>query len=199
MNEIKVLSKERGKVEATELAVGARLKAVRLKSGLSQRELAKRADVTHATVSLIEQESHAPSLASLHRILSAIPISLADFFALPTIQKNVLIYKSEDDLAIIQRGAVDLRALGAERRDKKLQMFHERYEAGADSGEVPYIHDGETAAIVIEGEVELIVDGETHRIGAGGGFQIFSNQPYKIRNAGSIRAVISCSCTPPML
>ena len=69
--------------DTSTLAVGARLRSVREQSGMSQRELAKRAGVTNATISLIEQESHAPSLASLHRILNAIPISMAEFFALP--------------------------------------------------------------------------------------------------------------------
>src|SRR5690606_34733103 len=76
--------------EASALAVGDRLRGVREGAGLSQRELAKRAGVTNATISLIEQEKHAPSLASLHRILNAIPISLAEFFALPTTRQTAL-------------------------------------------------------------------------------------------------------------
>jgi hypothetical protein len=39
---------------------------------------------------MVEQEAHAPSLASLPHILAAIPISLADFFALPTSRRDVL-------------------------------------------------------------------------------------------------------------
>ena len=46
--------------EASDLAVGARLKAVRIREGLSQRELAKRSGVANATISLIEQKRHAP-------------------------------------------------------------------------------------------------------------------------------------------
>ena len=51
--------------EAAELDIGARLRSVRERAGLSQRELAKKAGVTHSTISLIEQEAHAPSLAAL--------------------------------------------------------------------------------------------------------------------------------------
>jgi DNA-binding XRE family transcriptional regulator len=84
------IARKRARSQASDLAVGARLKAVREKAGMSQRELAKRAGVTNTTVSLIELEAHAPSLASLHRILAAIPISIADFFAIPTSQQNIL-------------------------------------------------------------------------------------------------------------
>lgn len=57
-----------------------RLKLLRELAGLSQRELAKRAGMTNSTISTIEQGQVSPSLQSLERILSAIPISLSDFF-----------------------------------------------------------------------------------------------------------------------
>src|SRR5690349_12097921 len=168
---------------ATALGVGARLKAVREQAGLSQRELARRAGVTNVTVSLIEQESHAPSLASLHRILTAIPITMADFFALPVTKQDILFY-DHDDLAVVTRGSADLRVLGAERRDKKLQLFFERYAPGANTGDEPIVHDGETAAVVVQGSVELEVGGQRRRIKSGGGFQLLGKQPYRLTNIG---------------
>ncbi|MFA5957641.1 helix-turn-helix domain-containing protein [Hyphomicrobium sp.] len=191
-------AKVRAREEASELAVGSRLRAVREAAGLSQRELAKRAGVTNATVSMIEQETHAPSLASLHRLLAAIPISLADFFALPVSQKNALFY-DENDLAVVSRGAADLRVMGSERREKKLQMFLERYKPGAGTGEDPIIFDGETAVIVIEGTIEVEADGDVRRLTKGGGYQLFGRVPYKLRNVGKTVAVIACACTPPII
>jgi transcriptional regulator with XRE-family HTH domain len=183
---------------AVALGVGARLKAVREQTGLSQRELARRAGVTNVTISLIEQENHAPSLASLHRILTAIPISMADFFALPTTKQDVLFYE-HDDLAVVVRGTADLRVLGAERRDKKLQLFFERYAPGASTGESAIVHDGETAAVVVQGSVELEVGGQRRRINAGGGFQLLGKQPYRLTNVGRQTAVVVCACTPSLV
>ncbi|AQT59343.1 helix-turn-helix domain-containing protein [Cellvibrio sp. PSBB023] len=60
---------------------GVRLKLLRELAGFSQRELAKRAGVTNSSISTIEQGQVSPSVQSLVRILSAIPISLPDFFA----------------------------------------------------------------------------------------------------------------------
>lgn len=183
---------------AVALGVGARLKAVREHAGLSQRELARRAGVTNVTVSLIEQESHAPSLASLHRLLTAIPITMADFFALPVTKQNVLFYE-HDDLAVVTRGSADLRVLGAERRDKKLQLFFERYAPGASTGDEPIVHDGETAAVVVQGSVELEVGGQRRRINSGGGFQLLGRQPYRLTNAGRQTAIVVCACTPSLV
>ncbi|MDX2307111.1 MAG: helix-turn-helix domain-containing protein [Hyphomicrobium sp.] len=191
-------AKVRARAEASDLGVGARLKAVRETAGLSQRVLAKRAGVTNSTISLIEQEAHAPSLASLHRILAAIPISLADFFALPVSQKSALFYQAKD-LAVVSRGAADLRVLGSERRDKKLQLFIERYEPGAGTGADPIVYDGETAAVVIQGVIEVEAAGETRRISAGGGYQLFGSVPYSLRNVGKSVAVVACACTPPII
>lgn len=185
-------------MQAGDLGVGARLKLVREAKGLSQRELAKRAGVTNATISLIEQEAHAPSLASLHRILAAIPIALADFFALPMSQKNALFYQA-GDLAVVTRGATDMRVLGSERRDKKLQLFIERYAPGAGTGADPIVFEGETAAVVIKGCIEVEAGGETVRIEEGGGYQLFGNVPYRLRNAGKSVAIVACATTPPML
>jgi len=188
----------RSSADASAAAVGARLKAVREAAGLSQRELAKRAGVTNATVSTIEQEAHSPSLASLHRLLAAIPISLAEFFALPVSQKNALFYDKEA-LAVVTRGAADLRVLGSERREKKLQMFIERYKPGAGTGADPMVYDGETAVIVLEGTIEVEADGEVKRLTAGGGFQLFGRVPHRVRNVGKTTALIACACTPPII
>ena len=192
------IARKRARSQASDLAVGARLKAVREKAGMSQRELAKRAGVTNTTVSLIELEAHAPSLASLHRILAAIPISIADFFAIHTSQQNVLFYDAAD-LAVVTRGAADLRVLGSERRDKKLQLFIEHYQPGAGTGNEPLAHAGETAAIVIKGTIEVVVGGEKRIITSGGGYQLFGNQPYRLRNVGKTVAIVACACTPPMI
>lgn len=188
----------RSRKEAADLDVGARLRAVRDRAGLSQRELAKKAGVTHSTISLIEQEAHAPSLASLHRILSAIPISIADFFALPTSQQNVL-FNDADDLAVVTRGEADLRVLAAERRDKSLQMFIERYQPGAGTGDEPIAHEGETAAVVLRGMIEVRVGDTIRVLRRGGGYHIIGKQPYMLRNVGKIVAVVACACTPPMI
>src|SRR6516164_232150 len=60
--------------------IGKRLKECRLKQGLSQRSLAKRAGVTNGLISQIEQNSISPSIASLKKILDVLSMSLADFF-----------------------------------------------------------------------------------------------------------------------
>ncbi|TVU70668.1 helix-turn-helix domain-containing protein [Cobetia crustatorum] len=63
-----------------ERTLGERLRALRIRHGLSQRELAKRAHVTNSTISQVEQNAVSPSVSSLNKILDVFPISLSDFF-----------------------------------------------------------------------------------------------------------------------
>lgn len=61
--------------------VGARLRRLRERHGLSQRELAKRAGVTNSTISLIEQNRVSPSVASLSKVVGGLPMTMAEFFS----------------------------------------------------------------------------------------------------------------------
>ncbi|MGY2498892.1 helix-turn-helix domain-containing protein, partial [Klebsiella pneumoniae] len=56
--------------------IGHRLKAVRTKAALSQRELAKRSGVTNGFISQIEKNQVSPSVSSLRKVLEGIPMSL---------------------------------------------------------------------------------------------------------------------------
>ena len=62
--------------------IGGRLRFIRARQKLSQRELAKRSGVTNSTISLIESNQMNPSVGALKRILDGIPMGLAEFFAL---------------------------------------------------------------------------------------------------------------------
>ena len=54
--------------------VGARLKALRMERNLSQRDLAASSGVTNGMISMIEQNKHSPSVATLNRITDALGI-----------------------------------------------------------------------------------------------------------------------------
>lgn len=68
--------------------VGERLQSIRKLKGLSQRELAKRAGVTNSTISMIEKNSVSPSISSLRKVLSGIPMSMVEFFSKKYFKKN---------------------------------------------------------------------------------------------------------------
>src|SRR5690606_37571201 len=77
-----------------ELAIdmGYRLRLIRERNGLSQRELAKRAGITNSNISMIEQGLVSPSINSLAKVVSGIPMTLAQFFACDQVDMGQVVY-----------------------------------------------------------------------------------------------------------
>ncbi len=186
--------------------VGARLKAVRKSNGLTQRQLAARAGVTNGLIAMIEQNRSSPSVASLKRILDAIPMTFSAFFAAEPLAEDKAIHRAHELREINparlfpvgpdQKGMMSLRQVGDASRHS-LQLLHEVYEPGADTGEELYSHDGEEAGLVIEGELELTIDGAVELLRPGDAYLFDSRKPHRFRNAGPARCVIVSACTPP--
>ena len=183
--------------------IGHKLRTIRKLRGLSQRELASRAGLTNGTISLIEQNKTSPSVASLKCLLDAIPISMAEFFvtfedANPT--KYFYTAQEFTEIAPMQSDGnpqlLSLRQLG-NTQNHTLQVLHERYAPGSDTGPEFLSHDAEEAGVVIKGQIEITVDAEVRVIGPGGGYLFNSRLPHRFRNIGDVECEIISACTPP--
>lgn len=177
-----------------ELAVdmGLRLRLIRERNGLSQRELAKRAGITNSNISMIEQGLVSPSINSLARVLSGIPMTLAQFFACDPLDVGTVVYTaaSLEQQQITTAGGVIKQAVAAEKPQRKLDMLREFYPAGCDTGAEPLRPSTEVSAIVIGGELELTVGMHVHQLHTGDAFYLVPQQPYRIRNRGAQEAIL---------
>lgn len=185
--------------------IGTRLKAVREARGMSQRELAGRAGLTNGTISLIEQNKSSPSVASLKSVLDALPMTLSEFFSeVESIQTPKYFYAASEftELSPQQIGlggeavGVSLRQLGSAARNS-LQVLHERYPPGADTGPELLQHEAEEAGIVISGIIEVTVADQVRVLNPGDGYIFDSRLPHRFRNIGDSECVVISCCTPP--
>jgi transcriptional regulator with XRE-family HTH domain len=181
---------------AREFELGRRLRALRLRAGLSQRRLAELAQVSNATVSMIEADKVSPSVSGLRQILGALGISIGDFFAAPEHEPDQVVFRA-GELTEIAGGAVSYRQVGANLTGRTLQMLHERYRPGAQSGPKMLSHQGEEAGLVIKGRLALEVDGARYDLGEGDAYLFDSRKPHSFRNSGDGELVIVSACTPP--
>lgn len=172
--------------------IGLRLKLIRERNGLSQRELAKRAGITNSNISMIEQGLVSPSINSLARVLSGIPMSLAQFFACDPLDVGVVVYSAESLMQQQITTAVGVRQqiIANEKHQRKLDMLREIYPVGCDTGAEPLRPATEFSAIVVAGEVELTVGMQIHQLCVGDAFYLVPQQPYRIRNRGTAEAVL---------
>jgi len=177
--------------------VGSRLRYLRDMHGLSQRELARRAGLTHGTIGSIERDAISPSVGSLRKILDSFPMTLSEFFALnPEIETQV--FFSQDELMEVGGGGISLRQVGHNLKNRPLQLLLERYEPGAETAKAPYSHVGDEGGVVIQGQVEVTVGGSTRVLGPGDGYLFSSRLPHKFRNVGKGVAVVVSANTPPV-
>ena len=176
--------------------VGARLRLLRTQKGLSQRELARRAGVTNATISLIESNQMNPSVGALKRVLDGVPIGLSEFFAFSPEMERRLFFRA-DELLEIGKGPISYRRVGGSLVERRLQILKESYEPGADTGRVPLVHEGEEGGIIVRGRLEVTVDGQRRILSAGEAYFFESRLPHRFRNVGDGVCELISACTPP--
>nr|WP_315899391.1 MULTISPECIES: cupin domain-containing protein [Leisingera] len=190
-----------------EFDVGARLRELRTQFGLSQRQLADAAGVPHGQISMIETNKSSPSVASLRKILGGFGISMSEFFEpeaaanhqpffTPSELRDLtsLLYQDSDP----SRRRIAIRQVG-DAKAHGLQILHERYEAGADTGNSMIEHEAHEGGIVILGELEVTVGSEIRVLKAGDAYLFNSREPHRFRNISDRPAEVISACTPPYL
>ncbi len=158
--------------------------------------MARRSGVSNATISLIESGKLNPSVAVLKSILDGIKMDLGAFFAQENADPEPLVYRSQDLLEIGQ-GKISFRQVGRDLEGRSVQILHERYAPGADTGKLSLHHEGEEGGVVIRGQLELTVDGERHVLGPGDAYYFKSTRPHRCRNIGTEECEIVSACSPP--
>jgi len=188
--------------------IGARLNAMRLAAGLSQRQLADRAGVPHAQISNVEKNKVSPSVSTLRKILSGLGVSMADFFEPERTLPTGPFFEADQLVDLTSKvaanaigdgpGRMMFRQIG-DARGHNLQILHEVYEPQADTGETLLQHASSEGGFVVEGELEVTVGNEVRVLKAGESYLFDSRIPHRFRNVSARRTVVISACTPPYL
>lgn len=180
--------------------IGDRLRAVRKEAKLSQRELAKRAGVTNSTISMIEKNKVSPSVGSLKKVLSGIPMSLLEFFVTEEEQAAPpVVYRAHELSTIEAESGINWKLYGRGYPGRKMAVMEETYPPGADTGKESFQHEGEEAGVIIAGQLEITVDGTAHVLAKGDGYYFDTRRPHRFRNPFDQDCVLISSLTPPKL
>jgi transcriptional regulator with XRE-family HTH domain len=178
--------------------VGKRLRDLREQHQLSQRELARRAGLTHGTVSLIEKNKISPSVGTLRQILDSLQLSLSEFFAdeAPADQQYFFHY---DELVNVGSGGVTLLQVGKSLKGRPLQVLLEFYPPGSATAPAPYrTAGGEEGGVVVRGEIEATVGDEVRLLKQYDAYLFPTTMPHRLRNISDEECIIVSATTPPV-
>ena len=179
-----------------DVQIGQRLKEIRLRLGVSQRQLARVSGVANATISQIEAGKLNPTVSLLKKVLDGIPISMSEFFA-DDVQFAERIFFRADELTEIAEGGVSYRQVGAKLHNKSIQLLKECYQPGAGTGRHALRHEGEECGLILSGRLEVTVADQVAVLTAGDAYYFRSDQPHQFRNAGAEPCELISACTPP--
>ena len=108
--------------------IGKNIVQLRKEHGLSQRELAERAGITHSAISSIENAKVSPSVSSLQKIVNVFSLSLSEFF---TFEKpasdEVKVVVTPDDLVEMGSESVSMKLVTNGSKDQVIGFLSEEY------------------------------------------------------------------------
>lgn len=176
--------------------IGQRLKHIRMRLGMSQRQLARVSGVANATISQIEAGRLNPTVSMLKKVLDGFPISMSDFFADDSEAADRIFFRA-DELTEIADGGVSFLQVGANLHNKTLQLIKECYQPGAGTGKHAMTHEGEECGIVLKGRLQVTVGDQSAILRAGDAYYFKSNQPHTFSNPGNEPCELISACSPP--
>lgn len=166
---------------AHEFDPGRRLRQLRLELGLSQRELSRRAGMTNANLSMIEQGRVSPSLQTLERILRAIPISLEEFFRAGAVISPT-IFTAAEQIRITHPGVELFVATDAGFAGQPT-VVRGLLSPGASFSDSPaFPKNSWLSGVVAQGQLILILEEAKWTLGAGDAFQFHRNRSFRLEN-----------------
>jgi transcriptional regulator with XRE-family HTH domain len=160
------------------LGLGEKLKSLRQACGLSQRALAQLAGLTHGNLSHIEQGKISPSVLTLEKILTALQIPIASFFAM---QEPVCVVPAAQWAVTTDAGVhwVSMEVVAAQ---APTYLVVHSLQPGAAQSRDFLRHRGVIAGCVMSGRIELRLDDTPHQLVAGDGFYFSHLRSFRLIN-----------------
>ena len=176
--------------------IGGRIREERTKAGISQRELARRLDLSASLISQLEKGVSKPSVGTLYAIVTELDLSLDGLLrgndASPTAQSgngdttaaNPLVHPNE-------RRGIDLDS-GVRWEEltpspeRGIDFLHAIYEVGGAStpDESLMRHDGQEYGYVISGKLGIQLAFDHYVLESGDSIGFESTKPHRLYNLG---------------
>lgn len=162
------------------MELGNKIRKLRLSLGLTQEEVAARADLARSFISQVETSKTSPTVENLERIIKAVGSDLKSFFSDYKSQK--VLYKKEERVPVYDEPqGITSQMLMNEVEDKKIDAFMTILEPDAET-EAEDFHEGDEFGFVLEGELTLFLDEKPYALETGDCFYYQADKVHQLKN-----------------
>ena len=173
--------------------IGAKLKELRILKGLTQEELADRAELSKGFISQLERDLTSPSIATLMDILQCLGTSIGEFFN-ETPEEQIVFGKSDYFEKHDQELKNEIKWIIPNAQKNMMEPILLTLEPGGETyPDNP--HEGEEFGYVLQGNISIHIGSKTYKAKKGESFYFVSDKKHYLSSkAGAVLIWVS---SPP--
>ena len=175
------------------LDIGPKIRDLRLASGLTQEELAERADLTKGFISQLERDRTSISLDSFLDILAALNVSITEFFST---EKTPVVFTKGDRAYIEEKGVHSFSLLIPGATNRRMEPALVTLKHG-ESTPVINPFQGEEFGFVLQGRIAVHLGKAIHKVSQGECFYFEAEKEHYLENIWKRDAVVLWITSPP--
>ena len=175
--------------------IGHRMKELRIQYGLTQQELADRAELTKGFISQLERNQNSPSVGTLLDIIQCLGMTPAEFFK-DEGRERIVLKPSDYFEKINEEKNSTIEWIVPNAQSNAMEPVRLTLRAGGIS-EIYPPHECEEFGYVLKGTVKISFGGKNHTVKAGESFYFKASKKHFVKNTGSREAVLIWVSTPP--
>jgi len=167
------------------MELGNKIRKLRLSLGLTQEDVAARADLARSFISQVETGKTSPTLENLERIIKAVGSDLKSFFSDYKSQK--VLYKKGERVPVYDEPVgITSQMLMNEVEDKKIDALIVTLEPGAET-EAEDFHEGDEFGFILQGGLTLFLDEKAYQLDEGDCFYYQADKVHQLKNNSNNR------------
>jgi transcriptional regulator with XRE-family HTH domain len=170
--------------------VGANLRRLRVRRGLSLEKLSQRSGVSRAMLGQIELGQSAPTINVLWKIARALDVTFATLIQAREAGGTTLLEKSKAKVLTSQGGQFSSRALFPFDGPRRAEFYELRLGSGAQESADAHAPGTLENLVVAAGSLDLSVGKEQHRLHEGDAIVFEADVPHTYANAGTAECVM---------
>jgi transcriptional regulator with XRE-family HTH domain len=169
-------------------AIGAKVRALRLKKKMGLVELGRHTGLSPALLSKIERGRMYPTLPTLLRIAMVFSVGLEYFIQGPRERPTVAIVRKGDRKRFPEKpegGAFEFECLDYTATERRMNAYYVEFERLGGGKSEPHAHVGAEFIYLLKGTLALAVGGEEHVLEEGDSVYFDSGAPHAYRRVGA--------------